>query len=157
MYYLNDFIVIVNSSHLEILYEILKLILSGKQRTFTWNIGEFYRRSHLRCSIEISAWVCNFVRKEALAHMFSCEFCEAFINIFSTEHLRTTAFDSTKILVEIQEKMLEASYKQFKIETFVLTFWLAFSLILKRRIFPKHLWMVAYEWALLFTWLTLFL
>ena len=89
--------------------------------------------------------------------MFSCEFCEAFINIFSTEHLRTTAFDSTKILVEIQEKMLEASYKQFKIETFVLTFWLAFSLILKRRIFPKHLWMVAYEWALLFTWLTLFL
>ena len=54
--------------------------------------------------------------------MFSCEFCEAFINIFSTEHLRTTAFDSTKILVEIQEKMLEASYKQFKIETFVLTF-----------------------------------
>ena len=84
--------------------------------------------------------------------MFSCEFCDVFINTFSTEHLRTTAFDSTKILVEIQEKMLEASYKQFKIEAFVLTFWLAFSLILKRRIFEKHLWMVAYKWAPLFTW-----
>ena len=34
---------------------------------------------------------CNFIKKETLAQLFSCKFCE-FSNItFSTEHLRTTA------------------------------------------------------------------
>ena len=34
---------------------------------------------------------CNFIKKEPLAQVFSCEFCEMFKNIFFTEHLRTTA------------------------------------------------------------------
>ena len=33
----------------------------------------------------------NFIKKEALAHVFSCEFCEIFQNTFFTEHLWTTA------------------------------------------------------------------
>ena len=34
---------------------------------------------------------CNFIKKETLAQVFSCEFCEIFKNTFFTEHLWTTA------------------------------------------------------------------
>ena len=34
---------------------------------------------------------CNFIKKETVAQVFSCEFCEISKNTFSTEHLRTTA------------------------------------------------------------------
>ena len=34
---------------------------------------------------------CNFIKKETLAQVFFCEFCEIFKNTFFTEHLRTTA------------------------------------------------------------------
>ena len=34
---------------------------------------------------------CNFIKKEALAEVFSCEFCEISKNTFSTERLRVTA------------------------------------------------------------------
>ena len=33
----------------------------------------------------------NFIRKETLAQVFSCEFCEISKNTFFTEHLWTTA------------------------------------------------------------------
>ena len=55
------------------------------------------RSSHQRCSIKKvflrisqNAEACNFIKKEALAQVFSCEFCEIFKNTFFTEHLRTT-------------------------------------------------------------------
>ena len=34
---------------------------------------------------------CNFIRKETLGQVFSCEFCEISKNTFSIEHLRATA------------------------------------------------------------------
>ena len=34
---------------------------------------------------------CNFIKKETLAQLFSCEFCEISKNTFFTEHLWTTA------------------------------------------------------------------
>ena len=34
---------------------------------------------------------CNFIKKETLAHGFSCEFCKIFKNTFFTEHLWITA------------------------------------------------------------------
>ena len=34
---------------------------------------------------------CNFIKKETLALVFSCEFCEIFKNTFLTERLWTTA------------------------------------------------------------------
>ena len=34
---------------------------------------------------------CNFIKKEALVLVFSCEFCEIFKSAFLTEHLWTTA------------------------------------------------------------------
>ena len=33
----------------------------------------------------------NFIKRETLAQIFSCEFCEISENIFFTEHLRATA------------------------------------------------------------------
>ena len=45
--------------------------------------------------LEISQKACNFIRKETLAQVFSCEFCKISKNVFSTEpaaeHLLTTA------------------------------------------------------------------
>ena len=35
--------------------------------------------------------VWNFIKREALAQVFSFEFCEIFMNTFLTEYLRTTA------------------------------------------------------------------
>ena len=39
---------------------------------------------------------CNFIKKETLAQVFSCEFCEISKNTFFTEHLRTTASGLTQ-------------------------------------------------------------
>ena len=33
----------------------------------------------------------NFIKKETLAQVFSCEFCEISMNTFFTEHIPTTA------------------------------------------------------------------
>ena len=38
-------------------------------------------------------WLANFIKKEALAQVFSFDFCEISKNTFFTEHLRTTASD----------------------------------------------------------------
>ena len=38
-----------------------------------------------------TASVCNFIKIETLAQVFSCEFCEISKKIFFTEHLRATA------------------------------------------------------------------
>ena len=44
---------------------------------------------------------CNFIKKETLAQVFPCEFCEISINTFFTEHFWATASDSkmTKKLI----------------------------------------------------------
>ena len=41
---------------------------------------------------------CNFIQKETLAHVFSCEFCEIFKNTFFTEQLRATASGTILLL-----------------------------------------------------------
>ena len=43
---------------------------------------------------KIAGWdaeACNFIKKETLAQVFSCEFCEIYKNTFFTEHLRAIA------------------------------------------------------------------
>ena len=37
-------------------------------------------------------YLCNFIKKETLAQVFSYEYCEISKNTFFTEHLWTTAF-----------------------------------------------------------------
>ena len=73
-----------------------------------------YRSSHQRCSIkkgvlrnfarftgEHRPEACNFIQKEILAQVFSCEFSEISKNIFFTEHLWTTAAIITWIFTDI--------------------------------------------------------
>ena len=73
-----------------------------------------YRSSHQRCSIkkcvlrnftkftgkhlrqslffnEVTGQACNYIKKETLAQVFSCEFWEIYKSTFFTEHLWTTA------------------------------------------------------------------
>ena len=46
--------------------------------------------------IKLQAEVCNFIKKETAAQVFSCEFCEHFKNTFLTEHLWITASEVLK-------------------------------------------------------------
>ena len=41
---------------------------------------------------KVAGLACNFIKKEHLAQIFSCEFCEISQSTFFTEHLRATAF-----------------------------------------------------------------
>ena len=47
--------------------------------------------------IWIAPQACNFIKKETLAQVFSCEFCEIAKNTFFTEHLWTTACVTNKM------------------------------------------------------------
>ena len=40
------------------------------------------------------ASICNFIKKENLVQVFSCEFCKIFKKAFFTEHLRMTASEN---------------------------------------------------------------
>ena len=52
------------------------------------------RSSHHRYSIIKGFFrACNFIKKETLAQVFPCEFCEISKTTFFTEHLQTTASD----------------------------------------------------------------
>ena len=42
----------------------------------------------------------NFIKKETLAQVFSCEFCEIFKSIFFTEHLRMNASTFRKVILK---------------------------------------------------------
>ena len=43
---------------------------------------------------KLQASACNFIKKETLAQVFSCEICEIFKNIYFTEYPRTTASEN---------------------------------------------------------------
>ena len=57
--------------------------------------GVLQKRTFLKISQNsqenTQARVCTFIEKEALAQVFSCEFCEIFNNTYLTEHLLETA------------------------------------------------------------------
>ena len=65
----------------------------GVPRNFAKFIGK-----HLSQSLflnNVAGLSCNFIKKETLAKVFSCEFCEISKNISSKEHLLATASVST--------------------------------------------------------------
>ena len=43
--------------------------------------------------MQLQVKACNFIKKETLAQVFSCEFCEISKNTLFTEHLWTAASD----------------------------------------------------------------
>ena len=58
-------------------------------RNFTKFTGK-----HLRQGLifnKVADWACNVIKKETLAQVFSCEFCEISKNTFFTDHVRATA------------------------------------------------------------------
>ena len=65
----------------------LKVSQNSRQNTFA-------RASFL---IKLQTY-CNFIKKETLSQVFSCEFCEVFKNTFLAEQLRVTASAYTKLL-----------------------------------------------------------
>ena len=46
-----------------------------------------HEKTYARVSFLIKLQACNFIKKETLAQMFSCEFCEVVKNTFFIEHL----------------------------------------------------------------------
>ena len=65
--------------------------------------------------------VCNFIKKETLVQVFSCEFREISKNTFFAEHLRASAFYSENAV----QKTLRQIYKNMDFSTervFILTF-----------------------------------
>ena len=60
---------------------------------------------------------CNFINKEILAQVFSCEFCEISKNILFTEHLRATASDSRKNIFLLIIQVIGTSIDWISIKT----------------------------------------
>ena len=54
-------------------------------------------------------------KKETLAQVFSCEFCNIFKNTFFTEHLRTAASVTTILVVVYLKQFLSEQYTQMMI------------------------------------------
>ena len=48
--------------------------------------------------IKLQTETCNFIKKESLAQVFSCEFYEISKDTFITKHLWTTAFTFFRVL-----------------------------------------------------------
>ena len=46
---------------------------------------------------KVAGAACNFIKKESLAQVFSCEFCEISKNTFLTEHFWATASFNIKL------------------------------------------------------------
>ena len=61
----------------------------GVLRNFARFTGKHLRQRFFFNKVADQA--CNFIKKESLVQVLSCEFCEISKNIFFTEHRRTTA------------------------------------------------------------------
>ena len=47
----------------------------------------WYEKTNARFILSPTPQACNFIKKETLTYVFSCEFSEIFKNIFFTEHI----------------------------------------------------------------------
>ena len=65
------------------------------KNVFLNNFAKF-KGKHLCQSLFLSTVAYNFIKKESLVQMFSCEFYEIFKNIFFTEHIWTSASAHSK-------------------------------------------------------------
>ena len=75
---------------------------------------------------------CNFIKKETLAEVFSCEFCEISKKTFFTEHLWVAASNSL-ILLHISRKAARKRFLNNSIciianaSVYVITFWMPYT------------------------------
>ena len=73
---------------------------------------------HHRCSVKKGAIsnFANFIKKQSLAQVFSCEFCEISTNTLFTEHLRTNVSTNSRTRFEFQKLKCYLMYKQRRFE-----------------------------------------
>ena len=69
----------------------MRNILLSQTALLTNDIYEVFKRKPVVGYDFRKAWTCNFLRKEALAQVLTCEICEIFKNTLFTEHHRKTA------------------------------------------------------------------
>ena len=62
---------------------------------------------HSSYLIKLQAETCNFIKRETLVQVFSCECSEFFRNIFFREHLRVTASTSCQRFNDDHMKVIE--------------------------------------------------
>ena len=67
-----------------------------KQPPEVFHVKRFSYKFHKIHRKTLVPEACNFIEKETLAQVFSCEFCEISKNIFFTDHLWTTAYQILK-------------------------------------------------------------
>ena len=89
-------------------------VKKGVLRNFTKLTGKPLCQSPL--FNKVSGLASNFIKKETLAQVFSCEFYEISKNTFFTEHLRTTVsvifpFSSGSFLYSLQVTLIKGGLK----------------------------------------------
>ena len=72
-------------------FEPYQGVKKGKQVDSSTKCRNSYRRCSVRKPIFRNSKVCNFIKKQTLAQVFSCESCEISRNTFFTKHLLATA------------------------------------------------------------------
>ena len=72
------------------------------------NGTKYSRMDQVQFSLDCRPEACNFIKKETLAHVFSCEFCEISKNIFSYRTTLVAASGSLQVRVPILSR--EAGY-----------------------------------------------
>ena len=82
-------------------------IYTFRELSVNFEVQRVFRRSHRRCSIKKGA--CNFIKKETLAEVFSCEFCEFCKNTFSDRTppgaaSRINVFTSANEILQIKSR-----------------------------------------------------
>ena len=80
----------------------------------------YFRSSRQRCSMKKGVLrnftKFNFVKKDTLAQVFSCEFCEISKNTFFTEHLWETASEKICLCVFIAHKVFQGYLVLYNVE-----------------------------------------
>ena len=88
-----DYVKLKRQSHCFI-YIIKDIILELKQEVLNENVISQNSQENtcgkVSFLIKLQASARNFIKKETLAQMSSCELCKIFKNTFFTEHLRAT-------------------------------------------------------------------
>ena len=68
------------------------------------NFAKFTKKHLCHTPVPSGLRPASFLKKESLAQLFSCEFCEIYKNTFFTEHLRTTT--SVYDIISLLPKLL---------------------------------------------------
>ena len=69
------------------------------EKSYSLKFAKFTGKHLYECLFfnKVAGDACNFIKKETLAQVFSCEFCEISKNNVFTEHLQTSASKDTGI------------------------------------------------------------